>query len=666
MLIAGIDTATAQVSVRRGRPRGRARLHPVGAGPASTPRRSPRRSSSPAARPASTSPRSAWWRSTSGRASSRGCGSAWPSAKAMAHALNVPMIGVPSLDLLAFPVRFTSRLIVAAIDARRGELFYAFYRQVPGGIQRLSAHQVGTPDDLASELLATSEECLLVGDGARRYREVFEGLKKIEIVEEGLAHPSASSLVHAGPRQGAPRGVGEALGPPAALPAQARRRDQLGHAAVGVSGHRDRPSRHRPATGPARRRPRCAWRRCAAATCGPCCASRSAPAPPPGRWGCSSPSPVGRTASTWSPGPTVAWSATRGCCSSAPTATSPPSPSTPTTRAAGSAPGWCSGLVRQAVAQGVEAVTLEVRVSNEPALALYRRFGFAPAGVRGRYYRDPVEDALVLWVHDVHLPAVRRAAGGHRGRPVLAPGGRRPRRAHDRRPPIPTSPRRATDRDPNPHPRHRDQLRRDGGRGGGRRPRGAVVGGVEPGRPARPLRRRGARDRQPGPRRAAHPGRRPRPGRGGDRGRPRRRGRRHRRPRPHRRPAGGGQRGQDPRPGVGRAVRGGQPPRGAPLRLAARGARPRAAGRGAARVGWPHPAGPDGGPRPLRDPRVDHRRRGGGGLRQGGPLPRAWATRADRPSTAWPWRATPRPSTSRGRSSRRATTSRSRGSRRPW
>jgi tRNA threonylcarbamoyladenosine biosynthesis protein TsaB len=117
------------------------------------------------------------------------------AAKAMAHALSVPMIGVPSLDLLAFPVRFTSRLIVATIDARRGEIFYAFYRQVPGGIQRLSDHQVGTPDDLASELLAAGEECLLVGDGAIRYREVFEGLKKCEIVEEGFAYPSATSLV---------------------------------------------------------------------------------------------------------------------------------------------------------------------------------------------------------------------------------------------------------------------------------------------------------------------------------------------------------------------------------------------------------------------------------------------------------------------------------------
>jgi tRNA threonylcarbamoyladenosine biosynthesis protein TsaB len=117
------------------------------------------------------------------------------SAKAIAHALRVPMIGVPSLDLLAFPVRFSPRRIVATIDARRGELFYAFYRQVPGGVQRLSDHQIGTPDDLASELLASREDCLLVGDGALRYAEAFEGLTKVEVADLGLAYPSATSLV---------------------------------------------------------------------------------------------------------------------------------------------------------------------------------------------------------------------------------------------------------------------------------------------------------------------------------------------------------------------------------------------------------------------------------------------------------------------------------------
>jgi [ribosomal protein S18]-alanine N-acetyltransferase len=41
--------------------------------------------------------------------------------------------------------------------------------------------------------------------------------------------------------------------------------------------------------------------------------------------------------------------------------------------------------------------TLEVRVSNEPAIRLYRRKGFLEHGVRPRYYSDNGEDALIMW-----------------------------------------------------------------------------------------------------------------------------------------------------------------------------------------------------------------------------------------------------------------------------
>ncbi len=50
--------------------------------------------------------------------------------------------------------------------------------------------------------------------------------------------------------------------------------------------------------------------------------------------------------------------------------------------------------------KGFKNLTLEVRVSNTAAQELYRRFGFAPAGVRRKYYED-VEDAIVMWCHDV-------------------------------------------------------------------------------------------------------------------------------------------------------------------------------------------------------------------------------------------------------------------------
>ena len=117
------------------------------------------------------------------------------TGKAIAHARRVPMIGISSLDLLAFPLRHTSRTIVTVIDARRGELFYAFYRQVPGGVQRTSELQVGTADDLLADLMATNDDHVLVGDGALRYREVLREAPGVEFAEQWLAHPSAAPLV---------------------------------------------------------------------------------------------------------------------------------------------------------------------------------------------------------------------------------------------------------------------------------------------------------------------------------------------------------------------------------------------------------------------------------------------------------------------------------------
>jgi ribosomal-protein-alanine N-acetyltransferase len=46
--------------------------------------------------------------------------------------------------------------------------------------------------------------------------------------------------------------------------------------------------------------------------------------------------------------------------------------------------------------RGTEEVYLEVRVSNDAARLLYQRAGFRPVGRRGGYYRNPLEDALVL------------------------------------------------------------------------------------------------------------------------------------------------------------------------------------------------------------------------------------------------------------------------------
>lgn len=63
---------------------------------------------------------------------------------------------------------------------------------------------------------------------------------------------------------------------------------------------------------------------------------------------------------------------------------------------------------RSAIEMGASSLTLEVRVANKEAQALYRRFGFKPVGVRKGYYAETGEDALIMWCEDVDGEVCRR------------------------------------------------------------------------------------------------------------------------------------------------------------------------------------------------------------------------------------------------------------------
>ena len=117
------------------------------------------------------------------------------SARTMAQALGIPIVGIPSLDLVAHPWRTTPRRVVAVLDARRREVFSAQYRVVPGGLARDGEYSVGPPSVLAAEMLARGDDVLLVGDGALVYADSFSGLDRVELVGPAAAAPSATALV---------------------------------------------------------------------------------------------------------------------------------------------------------------------------------------------------------------------------------------------------------------------------------------------------------------------------------------------------------------------------------------------------------------------------------------------------------------------------------------
>ena len=117
------------------------------------------------------------------------------TAKTLAQVLGVPIVGITSLDALAFSVRHTHKLIVAVIDGRRREVFSA----ITGRSQAVSSEGATTPwrrRSLCAELETVPGEMLAVGDGAILYRNQLEGLgSRVEFASTIRAHPEAAALV---------------------------------------------------------------------------------------------------------------------------------------------------------------------------------------------------------------------------------------------------------------------------------------------------------------------------------------------------------------------------------------------------------------------------------------------------------------------------------------
>lgn len=55
-------------------------------------------------------------------------------------------------------------------------------------------------------------------------------------------------------------------------------------------------------------------------------------------------------------------------------------------------------MMKRAIEGNLRQMTLEVRVSNVPAIKLYEKMGFESVGIRPKYYSDNHEDAMIMWL----------------------------------------------------------------------------------------------------------------------------------------------------------------------------------------------------------------------------------------------------------------------------
>jgi len=119
------------------------------------------------------------------------------TAKALSRVLRVPTVGVGSLELLAHPMRDDDRLVASVMDARKGELFYRFFRfdDSSSPARPVSEARCASVDELETDLRERGVDAVCVGDGARLHLERLSTVPRCTVAAASMAHPSAASVV---------------------------------------------------------------------------------------------------------------------------------------------------------------------------------------------------------------------------------------------------------------------------------------------------------------------------------------------------------------------------------------------------------------------------------------------------------------------------------------
>ena len=114
-------------------------------------------------------------------------------AQGIAYGADVPMIGISSLDALANQANISGN-VIAGIDARMGEIYWAQYSKAEQGVSRVSDLAVSAPEDIVS--INSDETLNLVGNAWEEYKGRFnEDMMAISKIDEAQIYPMASSIL---------------------------------------------------------------------------------------------------------------------------------------------------------------------------------------------------------------------------------------------------------------------------------------------------------------------------------------------------------------------------------------------------------------------------------------------------------------------------------------
>jgi tRNA threonylcarbamoyladenosine biosynthesis protein TsaB len=117
-------------------------------------------------------------------------------AKGVSSGLCVPLVGIPTLDLLVWSLAgITSEYICPLVDAKKGEVFFSQYRYEECVLKRLTEYEAAKPEELTKKLCTP---CIVFGSGVRLCELALSVIEGVVIVKDRQDRVTGESLIRLG------------------------------------------------------------------------------------------------------------------------------------------------------------------------------------------------------------------------------------------------------------------------------------------------------------------------------------------------------------------------------------------------------------------------------------------------------------------------------------
>ncbi len=115
--------------------------------------------------------------------------------KGLAFSLNKPVVGIPTLDILARNARVKGAHVIPVVDAKRNLIYSSIYRNKNGKLSRIRPYMLLTMDEFFNKM-RIKDDAVILGDAVNLYKQrILISMKNVTVLDKDYWYPSGRNII---------------------------------------------------------------------------------------------------------------------------------------------------------------------------------------------------------------------------------------------------------------------------------------------------------------------------------------------------------------------------------------------------------------------------------------------------------------------------------------